>query len=150
MAGTSPSMGWFKTLQQGQQYLTSWPMDKSLGAIFPEYRICRATHFGIRYMPPIAIFVLCWQITMSAQLGPSLAAAIFACSLPLQGLFWLGKRAQKPLPPGLVKWYQQLQDKLYHAGKVSAKPEGEITYQALAELLKRAFRELDKSFLREL
>ncbi len=32
------------------------------------------------------------------QLGPAVATALFALSLPMQGLWWLGKRSVTPLP----------------------------------------------------
>ncbi len=84
--------GLFATLRLGKKYMKSWPQEKSLSAIFPENRVCRATQFGIRFMPPIAVFILCWQLAFHAQIGPAIATAVFACSLPVQGLWWLGNR----------------------------------------------------------
>jgi len=142
--------GVFTTLRLGKKYMNSWPREKSLAVIFPENRICRATQFGIRFMPPIAVFILCWQIAFHAQIGPAIATAVFACSLPIQGLWWLGKRASKPLPAVTLEWFHTIREKLQSSGQVVSLPSGEITYLNLAELLKRAFKQLDKAFLDEL
>lgn len=143
-------IGWLMILQQGRRYMKSWPQEKRLAVIFPENRISLATAFGIRYMPPLAAFILCWQISFHAQLGPSIATALFAASLPLQGLYWLGKRAMQPLPPTILNWFHTIREKLLDTGQAIALPEGQVTYQNLAELLKRAFKQLDRTFLDEL
>lgn len=59
----SPS-GFFKRFRLGNLYLKTFPMEKKLTPIFPELRMIKATRFGIRYMPPIAIFTLTWQIAL--------------------------------------------------------------------------------------
>ena len=144
------SVGWFKTFQLGQHYMKTWPNDKRLAPIFPENRITTATRFAIRFMPPLAVFTLNWQIALGGQLGPAVATALFACSLPMQGLWWLGRRSVTPLPPTLLHWFHEVREKLQQAGQAIAPLEGKPTYQALADLLKRAFRQLDKTFLDDL
>jgi uncharacterized membrane protein YfbV (UPF0208 family) len=109
-----------------------------------------ATRFAVRVMPPLAIFTLTWQIALGGQLGPAVATAIFACSLPMQGLWWLGKRSITPLPPTLLQWFHEVRHKLNEAGQALAPVEGKPTYQMLAEVLKRAFKLLDKAFLDDL
>ncbi|MDW9425695.1 DUF412 family protein, partial [Yersinia enterocolitica] len=106
--------------------------------------------FGIRFMPPLAIFTLTWQIALGGQLGPAIATALFACGLPLQGLWWLGKRAITPLPPTLLQWFHEVRNKLAEAGQAVAPVEQTPTYQSLADVLKRAFKQLDKTFLDDL
>lgn len=105
------------------------------------------TRFAVRFMPPIAIFTLTWQIALGGQLGPAIATALFACSLPMQGLWWLGKRSVTPLPPTLLQWFHEIRAKLVEAGKAQAPVEGTPTYQSLADVLQRAFKQLDKTFL---
>lgn len=144
------SVGWFKTFQLGQHYMKTWPNDKRLAPIFPENRITTATRFAIRFMPPLAVFTLTWQIALGGQLGPAVATALFACSLTMQGLWWLGRRSVTPLPPTLLHWFHEVREKLQQAGQAIAPLEGKPTYQALADLLKRAFRQLDKTFLDDL
>ncbi|WP_434527217.1 terminus macrodomain insulation protein YfbV [Photorhabdus asymbiotica] len=141
------SSGWIKKMQLGQKYMKTWPTEKQLAPMFPENRIIKATRFGIQFMPPLAIFTLTWQIALGGQLGPAIATALFACSLPMQGLWWLGKRASTPLPVALLKWFHEIRDKFAKAGIAMAPVQQTPTYQSLAEILKRAFKQLDRSFL---
>ncbi|HDN2513124.1 TPA: DUF412 domain-containing protein [Providencia rettgeri] len=141
--------GFFKRFRLGNRYLKIFPMEKKLSPIFPEIRINKAVRFGIRFMPPIAIFTLAWQIALGGQLGPAIATALFACSLPMQGLWWLGKRASTPLPSGLLSWFYEIRDKFTAAGIAMAPVEQQPDYMALADLLKRAFNQLDRSFLED-
>jgi len=150
MSTSSGSTRWFHILQRGQHYMKTWPADKRLAVVFPENRITKATQFGVRFMPPLAIFTLCWQIALGGQLGPAIATALFACSLPLHGLWWLGQRSATPLPPSLLQWFHEVRDKLAEAGQALEAVEGTPTYQALATVLKRAFKQLDKTFLDDL
>lgn len=64
----SDSVSWFQILQRGQRYMKTWPSDKRLAPVFPENRVSNATRFGIRLMPPLAIFTLTWQIALGGQL----------------------------------------------------------------------------------
>ncbi|OON37097.1 hypothetical protein BTJ39_20450 [Izhakiella australiensis] len=150
MANDSDLVSGFKLFQRGQHYMKTWPIEKQLAPVFPENRVIRVTRFAIRFMPPLAAFVLCWQVALGGQLGPAVATALFACSLPVQGLWWLGKRSVTPLPPALLHWFNEVRDKLAESGQALAPVEGRPTYQALADVLKRAFRQLDKTFLDDL
>ncbi|EPL9568630.1 terminus macrodomain insulation protein YfbV [Providencia rettgeri] len=141
--------GFFKRFRLGNRYLKTFPMEKKLAPIFPEIRINKAVRFGIRFMPPIAIFTLAWQIALGGQLGPAIATALFACSLPMQGLWWLGKRASTPLPSSLLSWFYEIRDKFTEAGIAMAPVEQQPDYMALADLLKRAFNQLDRSFMED-
>ncbi|BDH45081.1 UPF0208 membrane protein YfbV [Salmonella enterica subsp. enterica serovar Choleraesuis] len=140
----------FSFFRRGQHYAKSWPLEKTLAPVFIENRLIRATRFAIRFMPPIAIFTLCWQIALGGQLGPAVATALFAISLPMQGLWWLGKRSVTPLPPAVLHWFYEVRGKLEEAGQALAPLERQPDYQALAEILKRAFSHLDKTFLDDL
>lgn len=144
------SVGWFQVFKRGQHYMKTWPSDKRLAPVFPENRISSATRFAVRVMPAVAVFTLSWQIAMGGQLGPAVATAIFACSLPMQGLWWLGRRSLTPLPPTLMSWFHDVRNKLVEAGQALAPIEGTPTYQSLADVLKRAFKQLDKTFLDDL
>ena len=122
------SVNFFSLFRRGQHYSKTWPLEKRLAPVFVENRVIKMTRYAIRFMPPIAVFTLCWQIALGGQLGPAVATALFALSLPMQGLWWLGKRS----------------------GQVLAPVEGKPDYQALADTLKRAFKQLDKTFLDDL
>ncbi|WP_409311516.1 terminus macrodomain insulation protein YfbV [Pectobacterium sp. B1J-3] len=149
---TKPSdrISWLKLLQRGQHYMKTWPADKRLAPVFPENRVVRATQFAIRFMPPLAVFTLTWQIALGGQLGPAIATALFACSLPMHGLWWLGRRSVTPLPPTLLTWFHDIRHKLLESGLALAPLEDAPTYQSLADVLKRAFKQLDKTFLDDL
>ncbi|AXW88471.1 hypothetical protein AU509_00765 [Lonsdalea britannica] len=142
--------GWFKLLRLGQHYMKTWPADKRLAPVFPENRVVRTTLFAIRFMPPLAVFTLSWQVALGGQLGPVVATALFALSLPMQGLWWLGRRAITPLPPSLLQWFHDIRQRLLDAGLALAPLEEKPTYQMLADVLKRAFKQLDKAFLDDL
>ncbi|WP_262264422.1 terminus macrodomain insulation protein YfbV [Pantoea dispersa] len=150
MANDAGNPGWFGLFQRGQHYMKTWPADKRLAPVFPENRVVTATRFAIRFMPPLAIFTLTWQTALGGQLGPAIATALFACSLPMQGLWWLGKRSVTPLPPTLLHWFHEVRAKLEEAGQAIAPVDGKPTYQALADVLKRAFKQLDRTFLDDL
>lgn len=140
-------ISWFSLFGRGQHYAKTWPLDKRLAPVFLENRVIRLTRFAIKVMPPLAIFTLTWQIALGGQLGPAVATALFACSMPLQGLWWLGKRSVTPLPPTTLSWFYEMRDKLQEAGMALTPVEGKPDYQALADTLKRAFKQLDKTFL---
>lgn len=142
--------GFFKKFRLGNRYLKTFPMEKKLAPIFPEIRINKAVRFGIRFMPPLAVFTLAWQIALGGQLGPAIATALFACSLPMQGLWWLGKKAATPLPATLLSWFYEIREKFVEAGIAMGPIERQPDYMALADLLKRAFKQLDKSFLEDI
>ena len=143
--------GFFHTLKQGQRYMKSWPAkEKGLAAVFPEHRIAKVVEFSIRFMPPIAVFTLTWQIILGGNLGLAVATALFACSLPIQGLWWLGRRSMTLLPVPLVEWYSDIYQQLAQSGHTIEPVEGKLTYQHLADLLKQAFKQIDKTFLDQL
>ena len=136
------SVNFFSLFRRGQHYAKTWPMEKRLAPVFVENRVIR--------MPPIAVFTLCWQIALGGQLGPAVATALFALSLPMQGMWWLGKRSVTPLPPSILNWFYEVRGKLQEAGQALSPVEGKPDYQALADTLKRAFKQLDKTFLDDL
>ena len=147
---TPAKPGLFRALRLGKRYAATWPAVKQLAPVFPENRVIKSTQFCIRFMPPLSVFTLTWQIALGGALGPAVATALFACSLPLQGLWWLGRRAATPLPAGLLSWFYEIRAKFAEAGIAIAPVEGTPDYMALAELLKRAFKQLDNSFLDDL
>ena len=124
-------------------------MEKRLAPMFIENRTIRATRYAIRFMPPVAILPSAGKLRWadsSARRGDG----AFALSLPMQGLWWLGKRSITPLPPSILHWFYDVRGKLEEAGQALAPVEGKPDYQALADTLKRAFKQLDKTFLDDL
>lgn len=140
------------TLHRGSAYLDVWPKERQLAALFPEYRIMTATRLGLRTMPVLIVLSLLVQFQAGdPRYWPGVVASVmFLASLPMQGLFWLGKRADTQLPPTLVNWYRQLYAKIAAAGVPIAEPVARPSYFQLGETLSLAFKQLDKSFIRDL
>ncbi|MDO6619496.1 MULTISPECIES: terminus macrodomain insulation protein YfbV [unclassified Shewanella] len=142
----------FKIIGDGRRYMKTWPMIRQLGFYFPEYRVVRATHLGIMFMPFFAILAAMSQVYVNgwAFLPQAIAILLFFISLPVQGLLWLGWRARHPLPLTLFDWANQLSAKLTAMG-ISNKPLGpKACYLDMAVILKVAFDRLDRSYWEEL
>ncbi|MDF7667854.1 terminus macrodomain insulation protein YfbV [Orbaceae bacterium ESL0727] len=101
-----------KIFKSGQQYMHLCPPDKTLAASFPEIKIIAYIKLASKYLPPIVVSLFVWQYYMHASMAITLITALFTLSLPIQGLFWLGKRALSPLPLNLVAMYNKLTQQL--------------------------------------
>ncbi len=145
----SDRAGLTQSLKNGQRYMETWPMRKELNPLFPEQRIIKATRFGIKVMPAVAAISILTQMTFSnAQAMPqTIVVALFAISLPLQGMWWLGNRANTLLPPSLAAWYRELHQKILETGFALEPVNANPRYRELAVILNRAFRQLDKNAL---
>jgi hypothetical protein len=139
-------------IKDGREYMTIWPMEKQLYSMFPECRIISATKFGIQVMPPIAIMMVALQLHYLGMsfLPQALTMGIFFFSLPLQGLFWLGNRANQPLPPSLLVWYRDIYQKMQQQGCSLESMTPKPRFKELARLLSTAFKELDRAFTKNL
>lgn len=141
----------FSTLKAGLQYSRDWPVVVELNAIFPENKIIRMTVFAQKAFPVVAVTGALVQFNQlgTAQLPLILTMMLFILSLPFQGWYWLGKRAQTELPPGLSCWYGEIKQKMQAHGLHTQNPSDKLRYEDLALLLKQAFGQLDKTFLRD-
>lgn len=142
-------MAMIKTLQAGKQYLQTWPLEPKLGMIFPENRIIRTTKFAQQGMPLLAVFAVCWWYFNGSGLQAMMAmlmTVIVALLLPLQGLYWLGKRASSPLSPQSAVWFYKIFEQLQQAKVAVATPQEPPTYQDLANLLSKAKQHLPADF----
>ncbi|ELD1796807.1 terminus macrodomain insulation protein YfbV [Vibrio fluvialis] len=137
------------SLKDGQKYMDTWPMRKELNLLFPEQRIIKATRFGIKVMPAVAAISVLTQMTFHNvhAMPQSIIIALFAISLPLQGIWWLGNRANTQLPPALASWYRELYQKIVETGFALEPIKSQPRYKELAMVLNRAFRQLDKAAL---
>ncbi|MFZ7107973.1 terminus macrodomain insulation protein YfbV [Avibacterium avium] len=146
-------MNFLTALKQGQGYLNTWPLIPKLGMIFPENRVIKATKFAQKLMPFLAVFALVWQQLYAKGEIMAFAAAIltalFSLCLPLQGLYWLGKRAQTPLPPQSAVQFSQICQQLEKAGSGVNVPDNP-TYLDLAQLLHKAQKHLPADFWQSL
>ncbi|MFA0086181.1 hypothetical protein BCU70_12490 [Vibrio sp. 10N.286.49.C2] len=136
-----------QSLKNGQKYMDTWPMRKELTPLFPEQRIIKATKFAVKVMPAVAaISVLTQMVFNNAQALPqTIVIALFAISLPLQGMWWLGNRSNTTLPPALASWYRELHQKVTETGYALEPPKAKPRYKELAVMLNNAFRQLDRS-----
>lgn len=141
-----------QVIQQGQDYMQAWPMEKQIFGLFPECRIIAATKFGLKVMPPLAVTTVAVQLHFlgTPQLPIALTLGIFFLSLPVQGLIWLGYRSQKVLPPAMKSWYRDIYLRMQQQGCALEHPKSQPRYQELACLLRTAFSELDKAFTKHL
>ncbi|WP_373818078.1 terminus macrodomain insulation protein YfbV [Glaesserella sp.] len=131
----------YTTLQAGQRYLNTFPNQKKLSLFMPDYRLIQLVKFASRVMPAFACFALIWQYFFydpeQAVLANATLTSLFALSIPFQGLFWLGRRAKSPLPLSLLKWYEELRQKLINERHKIA-DQAVPTYQDFANLLRLA------------
>ncbi|MBO1380095.1 hypothetical protein BVJ63_03445 [Vibrio cholerae] len=142
-------VGIVHSLKDGQKYMDIWPMRKELNPLFPEQRVIKATRFAIKVMPAVAaISVLTQMVFANTQAMPqAIVVALFAMSLPLQGIWWLGHRANTQLPPELASWYRELYMKIVETGFALEPIKSKPRYKELAQVLNRAFRQLDDTAL---
>ncbi|MBD1389224.1 DUF412 domain-containing protein [Neiella sp. HB171785] len=131
----------------GQDYMRAWPMRAELAVLMPENRIIDLTRKAQLWIPLFAVLTVSMPIAMGlTDMVPSaIASALLMLSLPLQGLYWLGKRSQSPLPPGLRSWYRDLHQSMAEQGcqqvpKVASAPK----FYDLAVTLKHAFEKLEQ------
>jgi uncharacterized protein len=138
-------------LQTGRLYAKKWPLRKELAPLFIEYKVIKATELAITVMPILAMLTLFFQLNYLGTdfLPQAIASALFFISLPLQGLFWLGKRAQTPLEPAMQNWYNRLYTKMVENGYQTPLSEDKPRYLELADLLKDMFDKMDKAFTQE-
>lgn len=133
-----------KTLIHGADYSSVWPLQPELASIFPEQRVIYLLNWGKRIIPALVVLSGCLQIQWgnAAHWPTFVASCLFALSLPMQGYYWLGRRADTPLPPSLSRWYFDINQKMNCAPSVN-RP----SYFDLATTLRKAFEQLDRVFL---
>ena len=77
-------------------------------------------------------------------------SALFALCLPLQGFYWLGKRAQTALSPQSAVGFQRVFEKLRETQDTLLSFPDKLTYLDLAKLLNLAQKKLPRDFWQEL
>ena len=147
-------MSFFSIFKQGQIYLNTWPQEAKLGMIFPENRVIKATRFAQKTMPLMAVFAVMWQQlyakTEIVAFSIAILTALFALMIPLQGLYWLGKRATSPLEGQSAVWFYDICERLKKIHEPLPLVQDKPTYQHLAEVLKKAQSRLDRAFWQEI
>ena len=132
----------FDVIIQGDRYLQSWPKQKVLNCLFVDSRVVFYTRLTFKWVPAFIFLVIALNILQPVLFSwPTVMTFIlFLLGLPIQGLYWLGKRAQALLPNQLLPWYSAIQEKLYDAREKQVIMEHHPRYLDLALLLKKAFK----------
>lgn len=133
-----------KTLELGADYAVAWPLQPELAAIFPEQRLIPLLKTSQKIIPALIVISTCLQLQWGNPLHwPTLFASfMFAVSLPMQGYFWLGRRAETNLPPSLSRWYREINNRM-NCSIVTSRPN----YFDLAKTLRKAYEQLDRAFI---
>ncbi len=144
--------GMLGLIKEGQSYRKLWPLKKELAAIFVEYRVIKATNLAIAVLPMVAVLSFMVQVNVlgSHYTPQAIASALFLLSMPAQGLYWLGKRANTQLPLSTASWYHKIHQQMTEEGCRPPKSAARPRYKELAELLKHAFEKMDKAFTRDM
>lgn len=123
-----------------------WPNRNELRSIFPEPKVIFLTRLSSQLMPLVAIIGIGIQFIFNnfSALPSAIITGLFALSIPLQGLWWLGRRSQTLLPVSMVKWYYELHKKIVDEGVALEPIQTQLKYLQLAKLLNRAFKHLDR------
>lgn len=138
MSRNPQQMNLIKNFKAGQRYMALCPMDKALSYSFPELKIINHIKTAKKYLPPIIVFIAVWQYFMPAQLAVTVITILFALSLPIQGICWLGKRSQSPLPLNLVDCYNHIKAQLIEKKVLEENKNNreKLTFESFMKLIK--------------
>lgn len=134
----------------GVRYSRIWPAKPELNAIFPENKVIFLTKMSARYLPILALVTALMQYKLLGVdfLGQILAMMLFIATMPLQGWYWLGVRADSALPPALINWGNEIREQIQKQGKAEGLPGIPKNYLDLARLLQQAYQQLDNTVMR--
>lgn len=139
----------FDVVRQGDFYLKSWPKQKTLNCLFIDSKVVFYTRISIKVIPAFVILIMCLNIFFPEFLNwPATATLVlFLMGLPVQGLYWLGKRSNDFLPNQLLPWYMAIEEKLNKTTTKDGTMLKRPRYVDLALLLKNAFKRGGDDFL---
>ncbi|MBW8192409.1 DUF412 domain-containing protein [Neiella marina] len=140
-------MKMMQVFKDGQDYMRAWPMRPELALLMPENRIIQLTRKAQLFVPLFAVLAVSMPIglNLTDAIPPAVASALLMLSLPLQGLYWLGKRSESPLSGGLRSWYGELHQSMVEQGcKQIPSRCATPKFRDLALVLKRAFESLEQ------
>ncbi len=135
-------------VKDGHAYMQTWPLKKELFGLFPECRVITATKFAVKVLPALGIVTILMLMNHYSgdYLPQALAMGGIFFIIPLQGIMWLGHRANQDLPPSLRAWFMQIQQTMQEHGKTVEQTASTPRYKELAVLLKSAFDDMDSAF----
>lgn len=129
-------------IKQGDKYLQSWPKQRVLNCLFIDSKVTYYTRLSIALIPAFLVLAIALNITFPRFFsGPiTLTFIFFLLGLPIQGLYWLGKRSTILLPAQLLPWYAAIQNKLRGHCQEQAISLHRPSYFDLSLLLSHAFK----------
>lgn len=141
----------YKTLRAGLKYAKQWPANPELNSLFIENKVILLTAIAGRFLPAAACVCAFVQYSLlgGAYLPQIIAMMLFVASLPLQGWYWLGVRAATPLPPAISGWFLQIRIKMQQQGVEVPPLKQPGRYEDLAQVLQRAYQQLDRAFVKQ-
>lgn len=139
----------FDIVKQGDVYLKSWPKQKTLNCLFVDSKVAFYTRLSIKVIPAFIMLIISFNIFFPAMFDwPATATLVlFLMGLPVQGLYWLGKRSNAFLPNQLLPWYAEIEKKLNSRNTKDEVMAQRPRYLDLALLLKNAFKRGGDNFL---
>jgi len=140
----------FDIVKEGDRYLKVWPKQSTLNCLFIDSKVALYTRLSIKIAPAFIALSIGLSIALPTLFAPAVGAtfALFLLSLPIQGLYWLGKRSQKLLPNKLLPWFMAIKDKLRAENATARELIHHPSYMELAKLLQQAFKLGGDDFLR--
>ncbi len=132
----------FEVIKQGDKYLQSWPKQRILNCLFIDSKVAFYTRLSIKTMPAFIMLIIALNIMFPTLFSwpATLTFILFLLGLPIQGLYWLGKRSRELLPNQLLPWYTAIQKKLSGNRAEQTVMLYRPSYLDLALLLKNAFK----------
>lgn len=141
----------FDVIRAGDSYLKAWPKTSALNCLFIDSKIALYTRLAIKVTPAFIILSIGLSVTFPLLFDPVMSATFsaFLLCLPIQGLYWLGKRSQQSLPHKLLPWFMAIKAKLSTKNSAEGQWIHHPSYLELAILLQKAFKLGGDDFLRK-
>lgn len=117
--------------------------------MFVDSKVTFYTRLSIKVIPAFIMLIISLNVFFPATLDwPATATLVlFLMGLPVQGLYWLGKRSNSFLPNQLLPWYAAIEEKLNSSNTKDGIMAQRPRYLDLALLLKNAFKRGGDNFL---
>ena len=134
-------MGLFHVWHSGVKYAETWPENAVLNNVFREGTVIAILRKSARALPPVLAMVIIWAYCSGSYLPdsfryiPWLGVFVIAANcilIPLSGYWWLGRKAESPLPEKTRAWY------CYICNELNVTAELKPTGLSLARVLKKA------------
>lgn len=132
----------FEVLKNGDKYLQTWPTQRVLNCLFIDSKVAFYTRLAVKVMPAFVVLIgtLSIFVPIFSNIPLTMTFIFFLLGLPVQGLYWLGKRSAQRLPMQLLPWYTAIHEKLHGKSMQQGMIVHHPCYFELALLLQNAFK----------